>query len=402
MMANDQRSKKPSSRFIFSFKRFNFGDAFNKEIYRIFHRYILRPKFSKMWGFPYIDSDGKVKYCSNQFSKRQKSNIVKCRCGKEIALINKNWFVDEYGCEYHPGKIVYSENKNTDIFTCCSKTMSSSGCVRKNHHVSAIRVCHEDNFVKTFQKKHCCLPCLPNIFALDCEMVYTTKGMEVVKVTVLTVFCDVVYDTFVKPRNPVIDYNTEFSGIDETHLHNVTVDLNQVQADLLNLFDTETILIGHGLENDLICLNLYHSKVIDTSILFAHSKGYPWRHSLKTLAETYLNKQIHCSKKGHDSQEDAKTCIELIARKIFVSSRKDVMLHSPRTGVPVPNFQNKTNGFRHPLPPPMNWNLQHFGYAPPPYQHSNYFQNPLLLYPMQQNKFKFVAKEQDKKPYMLQ
>lgn len=368
-MANSHRPKKPISQFIPYLRRLNFDDAFKKEIYAMFHRYILRPKFSRMWGFPFVDTDGKVRYCSNQFFKWQKDNFVKCRCSKEILIQGKNWFLDKNGCEFHPGKLAFSEQEKADVYTCCNKTNPSPGCVRKNHHVSTSRVCHEDDFVKTSPKKKCYLPCLPNVFALDCEMVYTTKGMEVVKVTVLTVFCDVVYDAFVKPRHPVIDYNTEFSGIDESNLKNATMDLKQVQRDLLNLFDTETILVGHGLENDLLCLNLYHSKVIDTSILFPHSKGFPWRYSLKTLANIHLNKQIHCSTKGHDSREDARTCIELIARKIFTSKRKEILMTSSlRSGYPLPNFP--------PFPPPMNWNSNYYGYCPPPFQHPAFLQTP--------------------------
>ena len=34
------------------------------------------------------------------------------------------------------------------------------------------------------------------------------------------------------------------------------------------IMDSETILIGHGLENDMNAMRLIHENIIDTSILF--------------------------------------------------------------------------------------------------------------------------------------
>lgn len=46
------------------------------------------------------------------------------------------------------------------------------------------------------------------IYALDCEMCYTTEGLELTRVTIINEDCKVVYETLVKPLHPVIDYNT--------------------------------------------------------------------------------------------------------------------------------------------------------------------------------------------------
>lgn len=37
---------------------------------------------------------------------------------------------------------------------------------------------------------------------------YTTQGLELARVTVVNSSLQVIYDTFVKPDNDVIDYNT--------------------------------------------------------------------------------------------------------------------------------------------------------------------------------------------------
>lgn len=46
------------------------------------------------------------------------------------------------------------------------------------------------------------------VYALDCEMCYTTYGLELTRVTVINEDCNVMYETLVKPQNPIIDYNT--------------------------------------------------------------------------------------------------------------------------------------------------------------------------------------------------
>lgn len=60
--------------------------------------------------------------------------------------------------------------------------------------------------------------------------------------------------------------------------------LRDVQAVLLSMFHSKTILIGHSLDSDFKALKLIHSVVVDTSILFPHKMGPPKKRALKTLA----------------------------------------------------------------------------------------------------------------------
>jgi hypothetical protein len=58
------------------------------------------------------------------------------------------------------------------------------------------------------------------------------------------------------------------------------------------------------------CLGLIHERVIDTSVLYAHPKGLPFRYGLKYLVKEYLGRFIQDG--GHDSVVDSVACIELI------------------------------------------------------------------------------------------
>ncbi|ERE72426.1 putative RNA exonuclease 1 like protein [Cricetulus griseus] len=187
--------------------------------------------------------------------------------------------------------------------------------VSHEQHVQDGRKENLEGFVRTFQKE------LPEdshagVFALDCEMSYTTYGLELTRVTVVDTDMQVVYDTFVKPDNEVVDYNTRFSGVTEADLVDTSVTLRDVQAVLLSMFSADTILIGHSLESDLLALKVIHSTVVDTSVLFPHRLGLPYKRSLRNLMADYLRQIIQDNVDGHSSSEDASACMHLVIWKI--------------------------------------------------------------------------------------
>lgn len=101
----------------------------------------------------------------------------------------------------------------------------------------------------------------------------------------------------------------------------VTTTLQDIQQKLIKILHPRTILIGHSLNSDLTALKLTHPFIIDTALLYPHPRGPPLKSSLKYLAKKYLNKEIqkgHGSSgpgAGHDSIEDARTCLDLVKQK---------------------------------------------------------------------------------------
>jgi len=252
----------------------------------------------------------------------------KCvRCKRGFWTVNQKYLTNDR-CSYHWGKL-RSKNKNEPEFTCCGGKASRAG------KGCSIAACHVwtglptgggmtgplEGYVKTKHRKSFPQNRNYGVYGLDCEMVYTETGLELGKVTVVGIDGRLVYESLVQPDNHIIDYNTRFSGITARDLEKgQKKNLKEVQNDMMGFVNADTILIGHGLENDLRALKLIHSVVIDTTAVFPHFYGLPFRRSLRSLVSSYLKRDIQGSSWGHDSYEDARACMELMLWK----TRKDL------------------------------------------------------------------------------
>ena len=154
------------------------------------------------------------------------------------------------------------------------------------------------------------------IFSIDCEMVETTKGSELARISVVNEALECIHDTFVKPTLPVTDYRSKYSGITEDTLKDVTTTLEDVQENLKSLLPPKCIISGHSLENDFHAMKLVHPYVIDTSCIFTPQAPLYCKPKLRKLTMELLSKEIQSGTNGHDSVEDATACMRLVQLKL--------------------------------------------------------------------------------------
>lgn len=131
--------------------------------------------------------------------------------------------------------------------------------------------------------------------------------------------------------NKVRPINTafRFSGVTMQQIEESAVfDLAGIRSVLFEIgVGSDTIIVGHGLENDLNALRIVHLNVLDTAILYPHPAGLPFRNSLRNLAAEVLKKFIQDAAPSsgavvatHSSLEDASTTLELL--RAFMNKNK--------------------------------------------------------------------------------
>uniref|UniRef100_A0A1I7T9G7 Exonuclease domain-containing protein n=1 Tax=Caenorhabditis tropicalis TaxID=1561998 RepID=A0A1I7T9G7_9PELO len=277
-----------------------------------------RPKYKKdKWSvFSFMPDNGSFLFLKTNSLLILSDSTRKCtRCSR---LFNrKSTFFSPNVCRFHPLK---TENKNGVIYhSCCLKRFPSIGCQTHPSHVhqqpseSAL-----DQFVQApkpvstrdFRSNKVNL-----VFGLDVEMIHTENGLEAARISLVDVNRRVMIDEYIKPEGKIVHLNTEFSGIKSFHLEKAK-SLEQIHNLLFQFMNRSSVLVGHGLSNDLKVLRLVHLNVIDTALLIRSENGN--MQSLKTIAKSYLNENIQWKEGGHDSVEDSITCLRIVEKLIHV------------------------------------------------------------------------------------
>ncbi|XP_027629342.1 apoptosis-enhancing nuclease [Tupaia chinensis] len=154
--------------------------------------------------------------------------------------------------------------------------------------------------------------------AIDCEMVGTGprgRVSELARCSVVSYYGDVLYDKYIRPEMPIVDYRTRWSGITRQHMRKA-IPFQVAQKEILKLLKGK-VVVGHALHNDFQALKYVHprSQTRDTTyvpnLLSQPSLHTRARVSLKDLALQLLHKKIQVGRHGHSSVEDATTAMEL-------------------------------------------------------------------------------------------
>jgi RNA exonuclease 1 len=229
----------------------------------------------------------------------------------------------QYPCIAHWGKQIGSStsdganSKDGRIWSCCQASVGSRGCTIHPCHVRKVSHPGELGSIRAFNELDSFIPGQHHsVVSLDCEMAYTLNGMELVRLTVLDAHDRQLFDVLVRPESEITDFNTRFSGITKEMFESGTVVSFDEAIELMKFHVSRTtIIIGHGLDNDLSTLRLIHHAVVDTSLLYPHPRGRPYRLALKDLVkrETGLDVQT-AGAEGHSSIEDA-AAASLLVRK---------------------------------------------------------------------------------------
>lgn len=233
------------------------------------------------------------------------------RCKQEFKLEDAACPVE---CRYHSGRMVKNDHK-VRIYLCCGGVVGETDtdpCALADRHVfywlNPQELHHFLPFVKTAENWGTKKGSLEAV-GIDCEMGFTTQGFELLRVSAVDFFSgEEVVDILVRPKGEVLDLNTRWSGVAE--IKEEAVSFEDTMTLLGEIIDANTVMIGHGLENDMNAMRLIHEKVVDTAILYPKHKATPtFRFSLKQLVFQYLGRTIQTGE--HDSAEDSIAAIDI-------------------------------------------------------------------------------------------
>lgn len=152
--------------------------------------------------------------------------------------------------------------------------------------------------------------------AIDCEMVGVGEGgfeHALARASIVDFHGRQIYDSYVRPKEHVVDWRTRISGITPKHMATAR-DFEEVQTEVAHLLQGR-IIVGHDLRHDLDVLILDHPRkdIRDTARFSGFKKyGHGPKPALRVLAREILGVEIQTGQ--HSSIEDARVAM-LLFRK---------------------------------------------------------------------------------------
>ncbi|KAI9734596.1 MAG: RNA exonuclease 3 [Cirrosporium novae-zelandiae] len=253
-------------------------------------------------------------------------------------------------CTYHCARPIRPQKKKMDksseqreaYYPCCNESVGQSlGCTTSETHVFKVSEAKRLASILQFERTpEATNKSADQALCFDCEMGYTTYGMELIRLTATKwPTGEEALDVLVRPLGEILDLNSRYSGVwpeqfanakshnslsggdsqNKTEKSLQIVNSPKAARELLfQHLSPETPLIGHAIENDLNAVRIIHPSVIDTVLLYPHPAKLPYRYGLKMLVKKYLDRDIQTDggAQGHDSKEDARAAGDLVRYKV--------------------------------------------------------------------------------------
>lgn len=291
-------------------------------------------------------------------------------------------------CRYHSGvvqakvsgcsvqKLLEREQTLTDertmilqMWTCCGKHVSAAPCCQDANHLPIQYAPGEIEANWLFHRTPQSGGRNPQqsfaiAVAIDCEMGVSDSGeSELIRVTVVDYFSGaVLLDSLVAPDVRMKHYNTRFSGISRQDINEARrrrtciFGRSNARKAIWRCVGPRTIIIGHGLNSDLLSLRWIHPFIVDTmlieeEIVYAAKAGLPEDPdqelnekqkglleisktplSLKSLTLLRLDRHIQLKGQGHDSVEDALASRDLLHWHLVHRIAPESSSPAPSTG----------------------------------------------------------------------
>lgn len=242
-------------------------------------------------------------------------------------------------------------------WTCCRKHVSEAPCGGADDHV--LRHDPGDRALKKrWQFYETPVQTRPDhrlAVSIDCEMGSASDGeSELIRLTVVDYFSgQTLIDTLVYPSISMLHFNTRWSGVTRGQMERARKQRQclfgtaTARTAIFKYVGRGTLVVGHGLQNDLLCLRWLHDRIVDSYLIesgirkeaqmraeeerkttgletasafleVGQAKNktsgggrHPNGMSLKSLALKKLGLSIQ-EGKGHDSLEDAVAARDLV------------------------------------------------------------------------------------------